>query len=207
MDNTTGRLLILVYTPHGGFNTIEGVIGNGSPPDPHSYNYDPDGYRPGGIWVPQAFDWNGLRVADWGSVSGKVIFQFPPFHRVGVGEGNMVGAEFGEREIMPPGDGWGEDIVEVRLDEGDMESCIIREGRWDDKGKGKAAAAAAAGVGGAMSAGVGRIGSGRKGKLGKLRDRESGKEGVAPGIGGVEVGKGAGGGGRYDLRRRPSREI
>lgn len=179
MDNMTGHLLIMIYTPHCGFSTISGVIGGGSSRTATSrfndYDDDPYGYdtasRTGGIWVPQQFDWNGLRVRDWGSVSGKVVFQFPEYVRVGRGGGE----EWNEREVMPPD--MSEEVVEVVLDEGDIDACAIKEGKWDEKGKGKGKATPEAKTGGK-----------RKGK---------GKE--------IMDGGGARGrlGSRYDLRPRP----
>lgn len=143
MDNMTGHLLIIVYAPHCGFSTISGVIGGGSSRTAvgryDDYDDDPYAYdtasRAGGIWIPQQFDWNGLRVRDWGSVSGKVVFQFPEYVRLGRGGGE----EWSEREVMPPD--ISEEVVEVVLDEEDIDACAINEAGWDERGKGKGKAA------------------------------------------------------------------
>jgi len=171
MDNMTGHLLIMIYTPHCGFSTISGIIGGGSSRTAtNSYDEydDPYGYdtasRAGGIWIPQQFDWNGLRVRDWGSVSGKVVFQFPEYVRLG-----RSGEDWNEREVMPPD--MSEEVVEVVLDEGDIDACVIKEGKWDEKGKGKGKAAPEAKPGGKRK-GKGKeiAGGGARGKLGSRYD-------------------------------------
>ncbi|KAF8426757.1 hypothetical protein EV426DRAFT_448178 [Tirmania nivea] len=177
MDNMTGHLLIMIYTPHSGFSTISGVVGGGSSRTTTSryddYDEDPYGYdtasHAGGIWIPQQFDWNGLRVRDWGSVSGKVVFQFPEYVRLGRG-----GEEWNEREVMPPE--MSEEVMEVVLGEGDIDACVIKEEKWDAKGKGKGIAGPEAKTGGK-----------RKGKGKEMTDK-----------GGARGKPGS----RYDLRPR-----
>lgn len=95
-------------------------------------NYDNDYYdfgnntasAAGGIWIPQLFDWNGLRVLDWGSVSGKFVLQFPEFIRIprnstGWGE---------EREVMPVDRS--EVVMEISLAEADLQQCVLSEEAW-----------------------------------------------------------------------------
>ena len=111
-------------------------------PSKHNYdystynenNYDTNDYydfsgnntasAAGGIWVPQLFDWNGLRVLDWGSVSGNFVLQFPEFVRI-----PRSGGGWGEeREVMPVDRS--ELVMEISLAEDDLQQCLLPEDAW-----------------------------------------------------------------------------
>ncbi|KAI5800150.1 hypothetical protein DFH27DRAFT_525402 [Peziza echinospora] len=191
MDNTTGRLLAWVYAPHRGFEGgVYSVVsldpgggdgggggggGGGGDGRSSSPNY---GH---GLHVPAEFDWNGLRVRDWGGVSGKYVFWFPRWDRGGGGggvqgnhdgSGGVEGIVAGESTIAPP-ETTTLEVGDVHLTEADLERTVLREGGWGSGcGSGGEAAGGPTGGGKGEDKVRDRKGKGKENAKGKGKEKE-----------------------------------